>query len=50
MTCPRELRYQDGKPWQTPVRELEQLREDEHHWQGVASNAPVLDATRLEFG
>ena len=49
MTCPRELRYQDGKLWQTPVRELEQLREDEHHWQGVASNAPVLDATRLEF-
>lgn len=22
MTCPRELRYRDGKLWQTPVREL----------------------------
>ena len=49
MTCPRELRYRDGKLWQTPVRELETLREDEHHWQGRASDAPVLEGTRLEF-
>lgn len=42
MTCPRELRYRDGKLWQTPVRELETLREDEHLWQGRASDAPVL--------
>ncbi|WP_333900891.1 sucrose-6-phosphate hydrolase [Enterobacter wuhouensis] len=49
MTCPRELRYRDGKLWQTPARELEQLRESEHQWRGHASAAPVLDATRLEF-
>jgi beta-fructofuranosidase len=49
MTCPRELEYRDGRLWQTPVRELEALREDEHNWQGRASAAPVLDATRLEF-
>ncbi|STQ11786.1 sucrose-6-phosphate hydrolase [Enterobacter cloacae] len=34
MTCPRELRYRDGKLWQTPVRELEMLREEELHWPG----------------
>ena len=33
----------------TRVRELETLREDEHHWQGRASDAPVLEGTRLEF-
>jgi beta-fructofuranosidase len=35
--------------WQTPVRELAALREEEQHWQGRASDAPVLDAARLEF-
>ena len=49
MTCPRELRYRDGKLWQTPVRELEMLREEELHWQGNACDAPELDASRLEF-
>ena len=49
MTCPRELQYRDGKLWQTPVRELAALREEEQHWQGRASDAPVLDAARLEF-
>lgn len=49
MTCPRELRYRDGRLWQTPARELAALREDEQHWQGRASDAPELDATRLEF-
>ncbi|WP_457949652.1 GH32 C-terminal domain-containing protein, partial [Enterobacter mori] len=49
MTCPRELRYRDGRLWQTPVRELETLRETECQWQGAAHGAPVLDATSLEF-
>ncbi len=49
MTCPRELRYRDGRLWQTPARELAALREDEQRWQGRASEAPDLDATRLEF-
>ncbi len=49
MTCPRELRYRDGRLWQTPVRELETLRETECQWQGAARGAPVLDATSLEF-
>ncbi|ENC9770995.1 TPA: sucrose-6-phosphate hydrolase [Citrobacter koseri] len=49
MTCPRELKYRDGRLWQTPARELEQLREAEHQWQGRASDAPELEATRLEF-
>ncbi|WP_313773622.1 sucrose-6-phosphate hydrolase [Enterobacter huaxiensis] len=49
MTCPRELRYRDGRLWQTPVRELQRLREAERQWQGYASDAPILDAGRLEF-
>lgn len=49
MTCPRELRYRDGRLWQTPVRELQRLREAERQWQGYASDAPILDAARLEF-
>jgi beta-fructofuranosidase len=35
MTCPRELRYRDGRLWQTPARELAALREDEQRWQGA---------------
>lgn len=49
MTCPRELHFREGKLWQTPVQELQQLRQTEHSWQGSADNAPLLDATRLEF-
>ena len=49
MTCPRELRYRDGRLWQTPVRELQRLREAERQWQGYASDAPILNAARLEF-
>ncbi|EGT7777448.1 sucrose-6-phosphate hydrolase [Salmonella enterica] len=49
MTCPRELQYRDGKLWQNPIRELAQLRNAEHQWQGIASNAPALDVTSLEF-
>ncbi len=49
MTCPRELHFREGKLWQTPVRELHALREEECCWQGNASDAPALDATRLEF-
>lgn len=49
MTCPRELQYRDGWLWQTPVRELEQLREQAYDWQGRASQAPTLDGSSLEF-
>lgn len=44
MTCPRELRYRNGRLWQTPAREPTALREDEQRWQGRASEAP--DPTR----
>lgn len=34
MTCFRELSFQKGKLFQMPIRELAQLREAEHFWQG----------------
>lgn len=49
MTCPRELRFHNGKLWQTPIRELQQLRGDEHLWQGRADAAPLLNANSIEF-
>ncbi len=49
MTCVRELSSRHGKLYQRPIRELQGLREDEQHWQGLADDAPVLDAQALEL-
>ena len=49
MTCPRELQFRDGKLYQQPIHELVRLREEEHQWDGQASDAPQLNAARLEF-
>ncbi|MRS88915.1 sucrose-6-phosphate hydrolase [Enterobacteriaceae bacterium RIT714] len=49
MTCPRELQFREGKLYQQPIRELTALREEEHQWQGHASDAPCMDAGRVEF-
>ncbi|MCW2487071.1 sucrose-6-phosphate hydrolase [Candidatus Symbiopectobacterium sp. NZEC127] len=49
MTCVRELSQHNGKLYQRPIRELQGLREDEQHWQGLADDAPVLEAQSLEL-
>lgn len=49
MTCLRELSVRDGKLYQNPVAELQVLRGEEQHYQGSASQAPALDAQRLEL-
>ncbi|WP_336818667.1 sucrose-6-phosphate hydrolase [Cedecea sp. MMO-103] len=49
MTCLRELTLSNGKLYQNPIAELALLREEEQRWQGPASLAPALDATRLEL-
>lgn len=49
MTCLRELTLKNGKLYQQPIVELAQLREAEQRWQGEASQAPALEAKRLEL-
>ena len=49
MTCLRELSVRDGKLYQNPVTELQALRDEELRYQGSASQAPALDAQRLEL-
>ncbi|SLM61540.1 MULTISPECIES: glycoside hydrolase family 32 protein [Dickeya] len=49
MTCPRELTLHDGKLYQQPARELQNLRQSEHLWQGVADYAPVLPISSAEL-
>ena len=49
MTCVRELSSRNGTLYQQPIRELQALREEEHHFAGRADNAPVIDARRLEL-
>ncbi|WP_075183110.1 sucrose-6-phosphate hydrolase [Pantoea sp. 1.19] len=49
MTCPRELSLRDGQLMQQPARELQALRYDAQHWQGVADEAPRLAADGLEL-
>ncbi|WP_227317355.1 sucrose-6-phosphate hydrolase [Cedecea davisae] len=49
MTCLRELTLQNGKLYQRPIAELAALREEEQFWQGIAGEAPSLDALRLEL-
>ncbi|EFL3018117.1 TPA: sucrose-6-phosphate hydrolase [Escherichia coli] len=49
MTCFRELSFQKGKLFQMPIRELAQLREAEHFWQGKADHAPHVEIERLEM-
>ncbi|KFB90098.1 glycosyl hydrolase family 32 [Serratia grimesii] len=49
MTCPRELSRHNGKLYQQPARELQQLRGESRQWQGVADNAPCwpIDSAEL---
>lgn len=49
MTCPRELSLHNGKLYQQPARELQQLRGESRQWQGVADNAPCwpIDSAEL---
>ncbi|ATA25552.1 glycosyl hydrolase family 32 [Brenneria goodwinii] len=48
MTCPRELTLREGKLYQHPARELQQLRTQHYAWQGVASYAPQLPVSSAE--
>lgn len=49
MTCPRELTLREGKLYQQPVRELQQLRTQHFAWQGVADYAPPLPVNSAEI-
>lgn len=49
MTCFRELSFQKGKLFQMPIRELAQLREAEHFWQGKADHAPHVEIERPKW-
>lgn len=49
MTCVRELSQHNGKLYQSPIRELQALRENEQNWQGVADDAPILETQNLEL-
>ncbi|RLM21407.1 glycosyl hydrolase family 32 [Brenneria alni] len=48
MTCPRELTLREGKLYQQPVRELQQLRTQHYTWHGVANYAPPLAVDSAE--
>ncbi|EHI3122980.1 sucrose-6-phosphate hydrolase [Salmonella enterica] len=49
MTCLRELTNRNGRLYQQPIVELQQLRGDEYRWSGAANLMPTLDASRLEL-
>ncbi|PWC10950.1 sucrose-6-phosphate hydrolase [Brenneria corticis] len=49
MTCPRELTLREGKLYQRPARELQQLRTQHFAWQGVADYAPPLPVNSAEI-
>ncbi|EOS94922.1 sucrose-6-phosphate hydrolase [Erwinia tracheiphila] len=49
MTCIRQLTSHNGRLYQQPVAELQALREEEQRFNGLADNAPTLDAQRLEL-
>ncbi|MGL4827495.1 MAG: sucrose-6-phosphate hydrolase [Vibrionaceae bacterium] len=49
MTCVRELAFVDGKLYQKPARELQNLREQRSCWNGTADEAPAIAAQRLEL-
>ncbi|MGL6177102.1 MAG: GH32 C-terminal domain-containing protein, partial [Vibrionaceae bacterium] len=49
MTCVRELAFVDGKLYQKPARELQNLREQNSCWNGIANEAPAIAAQRLEL-
>ncbi|MEC5342591.1 sucrose-6-phosphate hydrolase [Brenneria populi] len=48
MTCPRELTLREGKLYQQPARELQQLRTRPTSWQGIASAVPPLPVNSAE--
>ncbi|UPK79339.1 sucrose-6-phosphate hydrolase [Proteus vulgaris] len=49
MTCPRELHIKEGKLYQQPVKELQQLRQKPAYWQGIADDAPDISGFSFEF-
>ncbi|MEN4981211.1 sucrose-6-phosphate hydrolase [Erwinia billingiae] len=49
MTCVRELSARDGRLYQLPAAELQQLRFGEKVYHGSADYAPTLDARRIEI-
>ena len=50
MSSPRELSLRNGKLYQQPVKELQQLRQsDGFRWQGSAQDAPELAAVSAEI-
>lgn len=49
MTCPRELEIKQGKLYQQPIKELQQLRNKQQHWHGIADNAPELHDFSVEL-
>ncbi|MCM2446273.1 sucrose-6-phosphate hydrolase [Rahnella sp. CG8] len=49
MTCMRELTFRNGKLYQQPVQELQQLRGVRQSWSGGADSAPTLNAQSLEL-
>ncbi|MBJ7222412.1 MULTISPECIES: glycoside hydrolase family 32 protein [unclassified Brenneria] len=48
MTCPRELTLREGRIYQQPARELQQLRSEPYVWQGTADYAPSLAVESAE--
>ncbi|MFS2221640.1 sucrose-6-phosphate hydrolase [Pantoea sp. B65] len=49
MTCPRELSWQQGKLFQRPARELQQLRSEPRLFTGVADSLPKIDIGSVEL-
>lgn len=49
LTCPRELRLENGKLLQTPVEELTKLRHEKISLQGTADSLASLDITQAEL-
>ena len=49
MTCPRELHIKEGKLYQQPVKELQQLRQNPAYWQGIADDAPTINEFSIEL-
>lgn len=49
LTCLRELSLRDGKLYQQPVNELQQLRGELIQWQGLPADAPQLSIDSAEL-
>ncbi|WP_211139057.1 sucrose-6-phosphate hydrolase [Acinetobacter baretiae] len=49
MSCPRELSIKEGKLYQLPVAELQELRSEHQHVKGEASTLPTFDVSSAEL-